>query len=58
MKVLLVMIINEIYLIGKYFNLKNIDNFYRKFQVKKNDRKNLKTLNLILFIILIKENKF
>ncbi len=38
---------NEIFLLGKLlFSAKNIDNFYKSFQVKRKDRKNIKQMDL------------
>ena len=38
--------LNEVSLIGRMIlEFKNLDNFYRSFQVKKNDRKKYKRLN-------------
>ena len=46
---------DEIELVGR-LNLffKDIDNFYRYFQLQKNSRKKLKKFRLIMYIILIK----
>ena len=49
---------NEIYLIGKLLiNAKNIDNFYKSFQIKKIHRKKIKQLELD-FVYNFNKNKF
>ena len=48
---------NEIFLLGKLFiNAKNIDDFYKSFQIKKNDRKKIKQMELD-FVYNFNENK-
>ena len=49
---------NEIFLLGKLlFNAKNIDDFYKSFQIKRNDRKKIKQMELD-FVYNFNENKF
>ena len=49
---------NEIYLIGKLIiNANNIDNFYRSFQIKKNDRKDIELI-MLDFVYNFNKNKF
>ena len=49
---------NEIYLLGKLlFNAKNIDDFYKSFQIKRVDRKKIKQIELD-FVYNFNENKF
>ena len=49
---------NEIFLLGKLlFNAKNIDDFYKSFQIKRNDRKKIKQMELD-FVYNFNQNKF
>ncbi|MDA9731053.1 hypothetical protein N9U47_00295 [Candidatus Pelagibacter sp.] len=49
---------NEIFLFGKLlFNAKNIDDFYKSFQIKRNDRKKIKQMELD-FVYNFNQNKF
>ncbi len=49
---------DEIFLLGKLiFNAKNIDDFYKSFQVKKNDRKKIKQIELD-FVYNFNKNNF
>ena len=49
---------NEIFLLGKLLvSAKNIDDFYKSFQIKRNDRKKIKQMELD-FVYNFNENKF
>ena len=49
---------NEIFLLGKLlFNAKNIDDFYKSFQIKRNDRKKINQMELD-FVYNFNQNKF
>ena len=49
---------NEIFLLGKLLiSAKNIDDFYKSFQIKRNDRKDIKQMELD-FVYNFNENKF
>jgi hypothetical protein len=49
---------NQIFLLGKLlFNAKNIDDFYKSFQIKRNDRKKIKQMELD-FVYNFNQNKF